>query len=193
MKFDELHQLKRFFSTMELTESEKKKRCDLAWLLYDAVWYTFTLYKVELQIKGSYDENSFRETLKNRISDAIDIPYDPSYVDKVVDDITETTSRHLDDPYYFSPDRAVVIAQNEANSVYNFADYDSAVKSGKKWKTWVTENDERVRLEHAEVDMMRIPINEYFHVGNDSMLYPHDVMNGSAENLVNCRCLCTYS
>lgn len=199
MRFDELHQLQRFFSTMELSEAEKKERCDFAFLFYDAIWYTFALFKVDqkLNTEGSYgekfDENLFRNSLRNRISDVIkDSPCEPEYIDRLVDDITETTKRHLDDPYYFSKDRAVVIAQNEANSIFNYGDYDRAVKEGKQWKTWITENDNLVRLEHEEVDMMRIPINEYFHVGEDTMLFPHDYLNGSPSNLINCRCICTY-
>ena len=198
MKFDELHQLKRFFSIMNVSEAEKDKRCDFAFLFYDALWYTFALFKVEqkLNSEGSYgakfDEDLFRNSIKNRISDVIEsVPHDPVYLDKLVDEITDTTKRHLDDPYYFSKDRALIIAQNEANTLFNYADYDSAVRSGKQYKVWLTENDSRVRPEHAEVDGMRIPINEYFTVGEDKMLYPHD-MNASASNIVNCRCVCTY-
>ncbi len=211
-RFDELNQLKRFFSTMEISEEEKNKRCDLAYLFYDAIWYTFMLTRAENDlarirneresiINGNntvnydIDESSFKITLKNRLKDVLnrnEIPYEKEYINRLVDDITETTKRHPDDIYYLSKDRALVIAQNEANTVYNHADYESARQSGKQYKVWITQGDEKVREAHAEVDMMRIPIDEYFNVDGDAMRYPHDYMNAGTGNLVNCRCVCVY-
>ena len=199
MKFDELNQLKRFFSTMDISDDEKKKRSDLAYLLYDAIYFTFAIIKVEKEIderdftKNALLVDQYRDTLLNRIQDALaDVPYEPDYLTRLVDDIIETTDRHPDDPYYLSRDRALLIAQNEANTVYNHADYESARQSGKQYKVWLTEGDEKVREAHAEVDMMRIPIDEYFNVDGDTMRYPHDYMNAGAGNLVNCRCVCVY-
>lgn len=211
MKFDELNQLKRFFSTMELSDTQKQDRCDLAYLIYDAIWYTFALTRAESDLEQiKYDKSdlinggsfhyeippTFKETLKDRIEDALNqsgVIYEPEYLNRLVEDITETTERHPDDMYYLSRDRALVIAQNEANSVYNFSDYEHAKSEGCQYKQWITENDERVREQHAEIDGVEIPIDEYFTVGNDTMLFPHDYMNGSADNLVNCRCVCVYS
>lgn len=184
---------------MEISEDEKKKRTDLAYLLYDAIYFTFALIKVEKDIeernftKNALVIDQYKETLQHRIEDALEgIPYEDDYVPRLVDDIMETTDRHPDDPYYLSQDRALLIAQNEANTAYNHYDYVNAKADGKEYKTWVTEGDERVRETHVEVDMMRIPIDDMFHVGNDEMRYPHDFMYGSAENLVNCRCTCIY-
>lgn len=198
-KFDELNQLKRFFSTMELSEDEKQKRCDFAFLLYEAIYYTFSFIKVDKEVaKRNLTEktdiaDSYKETLENRLEDAFkDITHEPDYIPRLVDDIIETTNRHPDDPYYLSRDRALLIAQNESNTAYNYVDYDNAVKNGKQYKVWITENDDRVRMDHAEVDGQKIPIDEMFTVGNDKMRYPHDYVNGSADNLVNCRCVCVY-
>jgi len=200
-KFDELNQLKRFFSTMDISEGEKKKRTDLAYLLYDAIYFTFALIKVEKEIEerdfttNALVVDQYRETLENRITDALHregVPYEPDYVPRLVNDIIETTDRHPDDPYYLSQDRALLIAQNESNSAYNYSDYDNAKKSGKQYKTWIAEVDDRTREWHLEVDGTKIPIDEMFTVGKDTMRYPHDFLNGSAENLVNCRCICLY-
>lgn len=201
MKFDELNQLKRFFSTMDISEGEKKKRTDLAYLLYDAIYFTFALIKVEKEIEerdfttNALVVDQYRETLENRIADALHregVPYEPDYVPQLVNDIIETTDRHPDDPYYLSRDRALLIAQNESNSAYNYSDYDNAKKSGKQYKTWIAEIDDKTREWHLEVDGTKIPIDEMFHVGKDEMLFPHDYLRGSAENLVNCRCICLY-
>ena len=199
MRFDELNQLKRFFSTMDISEGEKKKRTDLAYLLYDAIYFTFALIKVEKEIEerdfttNALVVDQYRETLENRIEDALKgVPHEPDYVPRLVNDIIETTDRHPDDPYYLSQDRALLIAQNESNSAYNYSDYITAKKSGKQYKTWVAEVDDKTREWHLEVDGTKIPIDEMFTVGNDTMRYPHDFLNGSAENLVNCRCICLY-
>lgn len=193
MKFDELNRLRRFFSTMEISEGEKEKRVSLGKLLYDAFFYIFLMMKTEAKVKGKIEKEYYKQSLDNRIRDALkDLPYDEEYIPKLTDDVIETTARHLDDEYYFSKERALLVAQNESNTVYNSFDYQKAKKSGKKYKRWLTEKDSRVRLAHEEVDDMKIPIDEYFYVGNDNMLFPHDYLNGSAENLVNCRCTCIY-
>lgn len=200
-RFDELHQLKAFFSSMDISDSEKKKRSNFAYLLYDAIYFTFALIKVEKEIEErNFTTNEmvvsqYRDTLENRITDAFDregIPYEPDYISRLVSDIMDTTNRHPDDPYYLSQDRALLIAQNESNTAYNHADYENARKSGKQYKVWMTEGDNLVRLEHEEVDGVRIPIDEMFLVGSDMMRYPHDYLNGSPGNLINCRCVCLY-
>ena len=206
MKFDELNQLKRFFATMEISEDEQKKRVDFAELLYDALCYVFTVMRIEKDLEELFNngvtmENAaavlegYKETLQNRIYDIfehMDIPYEGDYIDRLVDDILEVTARHPDDKYYTSNERALVIAQNEANTSYNYADYITAVNSGKRYKVWHTEGDQRVRPFHDEVDGMRVPINEYFIVDDEMLRFPHDFLNGSGKNLVNCRCICTY-
>ena len=241
MKFDELNQLKRFFSTMEISESEKKKRADFAYLLYDAIYYVLLSIKLEIKVKEKQgkiptqsqnktvskrqdksvrvdsqksvneqntDKNtqdsirqaeiqkivdSYRQTLNNRLIDVFgDKPYEPEYVSRLSDEIIDTTTRHPDDDYYLSKERALLIGQNESNTTFNHIDYTEAKESGKRYKVWITEADEKVREEHAEVDMMRIPIDEMFDVGGEQLRYPHDYLNGSAKNLVNCRCTCRY-
>lgn len=241
MKFDELNQLKRFFSTMEISESEKKKRADFAYLLYDAIYYVLLSIKLEIKVKEKQgkiptqsqnetvskrqgesvrvdnqksvneqntDKNtqdsirqteiqkivdSYRQTLNNRLIDVFgDKPYEPEYVSRLSDEIIDTTTRHPDDDYYLSKERALLIGQNESNTTFNHIDYTEAKESGKRYKVWYAELDSRTREAHAEMDGITIPIDELFHVGNDNMRYPHDYLNGSAKNLVNCRCTCRY-
>jgi len=267
MKFDELNQLQRFFSTMEITDEEKKKRCDLAYDLYDAIYFVFSLIRVEKEVeelnfvrsalmveqyrdtlerqikdalednKVSYepeyvrklvddiisnrpvfesikderikeivekvmseitpdrDFNTYRETLQNRLTDAFiqnDIPLEESYVSQLVSDLIDTTNRHTDDPYYLSKERALLIAQNEANTAINYSDYVFAKDNGATHKRWIAELDDKTRPAHAEADGVIIPIDDYFLVGGDTMRYPHDYLNGSPGNLINCRCVCTY-
>lgn len=241
MKFDELNQLKRFFSTMEISESEKKKRADFAYLLYDAIYYVLLSIKLEIKVKEKQgkipiqsqnktvserqgksvradsqksvneqntDKNtqdsirqaeiqkivdSYRQTLNNRLIDVFgDKPYEPEYVSRLSDEIIDTTTRHPDDDYYLSKERALLIGQNESNTTFNHIDYTEAKESGKRYKVWYAELDDRTREDHIEVDGTRIPIDEMFDVGGEQLRYPHDYINGSAKNLVNCRCTCRY-
>lgn len=191
MKFDELNKLfGAYFKVMDISEEDRKKRIDCAFFFYDAVWYILTMIRMENERDRLQDKESYRQSLEYRIRD-LDVPYDEEYIEEVTEDIIDTTFRHLDEEYFLSEQRAVLIAQNEANTVMNGVDFFNAKKSGKKYKTWITENDERVREWHREVDYTKIPIDEYFYVGNDKMRFPHDY-TASAENVINCRCSCKY-
>ena len=195
-KVDELNKLfGAYFKIMAISEEDKKKRVDCARFFYDAVWYVLTMIRLENDKGRLADKDSYRQSLEFRIIDSLEennLPVDEEYINKVTEEVIDTTFRHLDDDeYYLSQDRAVLIAQNEANTVMNGVDFFNAKKSGKKYKVWQTEMDSKVRPWHEEVNGMRIPIDEYFYVGNDQMKYPHDY-NASAENVVNCRCSCVY-
>jgi hypothetical protein len=114
------------------------------------------------------------------------------YTTLFASEIVATTIRNKDDEYYLSNDRAVFIAENEANSVLNNADYERALKQGKTKKKWIDIRDRKERKTHLAVGGTVIPIRQYFKVGNCEMLYPHDYVNGTAEELCNCRCSIRY-
>lgn len=218
MKFDELNKLfGAYFDTMEISEEDKRNRVDCALWFYEAVWYILTMIRLELDSDTLETEDSYARSLFYRVQDHLEeqgLECDSEYLNKVVKDIVSTTFRHLDDDddeeeeegtkdekkekppkkenYYLSEKRAILIAENEANSIYNFVDFQRAKKAGKEYKIWVTEGDERVRTAHAMVDWKKIPIDQRFAVGPDLLRFPHDYVYGSAENLVNCRCACLY-
>ncbi len=190
MKFDELNKLfSSYFSKMEIPKEDRKKRVDCALFFYEILWYLFVMIKSDTEKNTLESQDFYISALRYRIEDEIEAT---EYVERMTQEVVETTFRHLNEEYFLSEDRAILISQNEANSVMNQQDFISAKRDGKKYKTWITEGDERVRDAHVLVDYTKIPIDEYFHVGDDLMLYPHDYLNGSAENLVNCRCSCKY-
>ena len=191
MKFDELNRLRSFFSKMKLPQEDKDKRVSLGLLLYDAFFYVFSMMKLELKLKGEIDHDYYIRVLDGRLRDVLDD--NEEYIQRLTEDVIDATERHLDEEYYFSEERALLIAQNESNSVYNNIDFVNAIREGKMFKTWITEEDSKVRPAHEDVDLVTIPIQESFFVGGDMMMYPHDYLNGSAENLINCRCTCEYS
>lgn len=194
MKFDELNKLfGAYFKVMDISEEDRKKRINYAFLFYEAVWYVLTMIRLENERNRLDDKESYRVSLEYRIKDIIeDTPVDEEYIEHITEDIIDTTFRHLDDEYFLSERRAVLIAQNEANTVMNGADFFNAKKSGKTHKQWIAQIDETTRGWHLEADGTFIPIDEKFKVGGEEMRFPHDP-TASPENLVNCRCTCIYS
>lgn len=194
MKFDELNKLfGAYFKVMDISEEDRKKRIDYAFLFYEAVWYVLTMIRLENERNRLDDKESYRVSLEYRIKDIIeDTPVDEEYIENITEDIIDTTFRHLDDEYFLSERRAVLIAQNEANTVMNGADFFNAKKSGKTHKQWIAERDDKTREWHLLIDGTFIPIDEKFKVGGEEMRFPHDP-TASPENLVNCRCTCKYS
>lgn len=204
--FDELNNIEnqpkrsipydKFFGEMDLTEEEKEKRIGLAKELEALFYFIFALAlannfeditELYARAYGKYTE------LSNKFLGVKKTPaYMDEYIDTITRDIVDATIRNIDDAYYTSLDRAMFIAENEANSVGNYGTHVEAVKQGKKYKTWVTMKDKRVRHTHVEVDNKKIGIFDEFQVGKAKMLYPRENYN-YPEECVNCRCQIKYS
>lgn len=189
----------KFFGEMEISEEEKKKRIELAERLEIVFLYLFYL------IANSEYKN--RDTLCVMIADMYsDIAHEYMNIDGTLEylityttymtaQIVDTTLKYMEeDNYYTSQDRAMFIAENEANSIGNYSDMYSAIKRGCKQKTWITMKDRKVRHTHRSLDGKKIGIYKPFDVGNSLMLYPRDTSyDASDKEIVNCRCVCTYS
>ena len=100
----------------------------------------------------------------------------------------------------FAKYRATRIARTEVVGMSNRASFMSAESAGMQntmQKFWIPYLDERTRFSHAEMENYPpIPLDESFIVntadgGTDKMLYPGDP-NGSAGNVINCRCVIGY-
>lgn len=117
--------------------------------------------------------------------------YIDSHIDSATADIIDATNRHKDDPYFYSKDRARLIAENEASAIFNYTEFESAAKN-KKYKTWNTIMDNHERESHAEVNGMTIPITDWFQLQAGMCQFPRqDTLPD--EELVNCRCSLTFS
>ena len=193
-KFDELKSLpyQRYFGTMDLSDNQKQDRIKLAVLLedffIDLLYVLETLEYESLEYINKEWTNKFIDIIATVIviDDSI-----KAYASKTINQIIETTDAKHETEYFTSEDRAIVIAENESNALYNYEDYQQAVVSGKTTKTWLTVLDERVRSTHSVLDGMTIGINELFVVGNSYMRYPHDI-EGSVREIINCRCSILY-
>lgn len=95
-------------------------------------------------------------------------------------------------------ERIAVVAETETHRAINTGEDDGARDYAERhpgvtvYKTWVTMEDDRVRLEHDLLDGSTIPLDARFYSWNgDSARFPGDFV--SPELNINCRCLLRYS
>ena len=221
--FDKLNILKRrsepyadYFGDMLITDKQKKQRIDLAFILEDAlaIYFEFIAQRIET---GTLNPVTDKQQLVYMFYDSIsgkDDIYLPDedldkYVIKTAEEIYKTTVNNMaktpndmsydgETPYWVSGDRAMFVAENEANTIYNTSDYNKALIDGKNYKVWQVYPDNRVRQTHIDVYGVTIPIDAYFDVGMARMLYPKDVTSEFStgaehpEEVIGCRCSILY-
>ena len=182
-----------YFEPMVLTKWQKRKRIKLAKELEDALFLLFLAWYYETDVIEA--QNTFIEAYMGAVEKRDDVGLRDDFDEYVVllaANLYESTIRNMDDPYYISLDRAVYVAANEANTAMNRIEFGEAKADGKTKKTWHTEQDLRVRLEHIPMDGVTIPIDDKFMVGGYPMSYPKD-WSAPPYLTINCRCVLTYS
>lgn len=109
-----------------------------------------------------------------------------------IDELRErvVSATHLADIRAQTVARTEVISALNAGSLDQMRMYDSQFDDA-TYKTWLASHDGRTRLAHALADGQRVIITSKFMVGGDLLDRPGD-SNGSADNVVNCRCTMTY-
>lgn len=205
--FDKLNNTNRksvpfneYFGEMGLPKEEIYKRIDMAMAFYDLLMVLFLLYKEQVNA-DAINEVALKSVLTEGYydilaeQDKIDDDYLQDMANDQIDDIVNSTIEHEGDDYYISEDRAIFVAEDQANNVCNYMYYDDIVKSGKYTKkTWKTVLDDRVRDNHMAVDGVTIPIDDVFSVGTSEMRFPKDTeLGASPQDLINCRCYITFS
>ena len=213
LSFDELNKLyqqdhrgnmrsmpyEQYFGEMDLSQEQIDRRIKTAKRVYD-----FTLpaiialyYMIQEDGWGNYDE--IAEEMKKSYSSYLEelgisftAFFMATHVEETVADIIDATLRHPDEEFYFTIDRAILIAENEANSIWNDSEFEDALTAGYTRKTWLTMQDKRVRSTHREVEGVTIPISEYFQVGEALLLYPR-MSCDHPEEIANCRCTLSFS
>ena len=187
-----------YFSDMDLTDEQKAERESFSQDADD----TFTdimLLIILMREFGGVDEEYVTETLTSEYRAvvasylAID-DYLDSYINDFATDFVSTTMDNIENAWYLSEDRVMFDSENEANTALNYKDYQKAILSGKKYKTWLTYGDSRVRKTHRPLDGKTIPITSLFEVGDSLMRYPRDMKYyPKPEQTINCRCSLHYS
>lgn len=206
MTWDELNQLvgynisepfDEYYAPMKLTEKQKRQRMDLAERLDDVFIALLAEFFYADQI-GAIVSSDIYERTRESYMDAVRQSVEPDYyiLNHGIELIATTIAvlmRHQDEPYFYSEDRAMVIAENDSNSIWNHTEYEEAVKN-KHYKTWHTIMDGKERESHAEVNGLTIPINDVFHLQGGDCYYPRsDELGLSDDEIVNCRCSLTFS
>lgn len=206
MTWDELNQLvgynisepfDEYYAPMQISAKQKRQRIALAKRLDDVFMVLLAEYFYAEQI-GAIVSSDIYERTRQAYIEAVNkfVKPDKYIINHGVELISTTIAvllRHRDDPYYFSEDRARAIAEGESNSIWNYTEYEDAVKN-KSWKTWHTIIDGRERDSHAEVNGMTIPINEPFELAGGYLQYPRDDSLGASETeIISCRCSLTFS
>lgn len=207
-KFDELNNRERYeeyYSVMDISEEQMLERIELAELLDDVFLFVFTYLNAQILASVSIElsaellsdmcERRYVEALESYGIDLEKHPDIKEYVSRISTEMVESTldkgkSKNVD-----IEERAISVAEQESNTIFNRVEFDDAVSNGKYTKkTWVTEQDSKVRSTHAKVDMETIPIDVAFEVGNSKMMFPKDdSMGADAREIVNCRCSIIYS
>ena len=206
MTWDELNELvgyevsepfDEYFAPMQISEEQKRKRVELAEEL-DAVFIALLseyFYADQLDAVVASDiYDRTREAYLLAIGTAVEVDdYLYNHGVEVIASTIEVLLRHDDEPYYFSKDRARAIAENESNSIWNHTEYEDAVKN-KKYKTWRTVMDNRVRDTHVEMNGVTIPINDVFHLQGGDCYYPRsDELGMDDSEICGCRCSLSFS
>lgn len=185
-----------YFGEMDLSEEEKEERTELAKEFEILFLFLLISYKKD---QSSEVKKILQEKYKDIATSFIDAEKASSYIEKyakkMINETIRVTNENIDDPYYTSWDRAMAISENEANVIGNYRQQLQAVKAGKKNKTWLTMNDNKVRHTHKEIDSLTIPIFEPFQVGDSKMMFPKDSETYGAEmkEIAGCRCIVQYS
>lgn len=105
--------------------------------------------------------------------------------------ITQTAQREPN--VAFSESHAAAVTRTEVNAVCNLAAMDAAYRQGKRFKTWKTFGDVKVRPSHKAANGQRVPLDMPFTVGGYEMMFPNDSSLGApAGEVVNCRCVLEF-
>ena len=194
---DEMLDIDAYFDEMELSEEGKEERKKFAKDMKEIMLFLFSLFLV-MEENSYMDKRFIISQLQSRYSDlVVEYMKIDKYIEEHIKEFSEetvdTTLRNIDEEFYLSEDRGVLISVNEANSTLNYKDFSDAIADGKTEKKWITEKDQRVRKTHRRLDSVIIPIEDTFVVGNTLMRFPHDTFYGiDYKELSNCRCTVRY-
>lgn len=188
----------KYFGEMELNEEQFERRVEYtkkANELFDVILILLLTMRDNGNIDYVYARGLLESWLLSLIAEyttpdnyLIDYATDTAY------NFVDTTKNHIEEDWYTSSDRALYNAENSANDVLNYDEYQQAIEDGKTHKKWITEKDNKVRKTHKALEGKIIPIKEFFRVGLARMRFPKDYEYADMfpEELVNCRCQIEY-
>ena len=196
--FDSERFIEQYFEPMEISDEQKEERKKASRDFRDFLLFLFALLSVQIEYEStdwSYFEAQFIVELTREASKyARMTPLLENYIAEKAADFSDITRNHLGDgEYWTSEERATYEAVNEANAVLGYEELEEAKDNGYRYKTWLTERDNRVRKDHNKMEGKKIKIDDYFIFPDCMMLMPHDDVNGTPAQVDNCRCVCKYT
>lgn len=181
-----------FFDGMEISDEQKDKRMEVT----NKLFWIFSSLFVLFEVTADYETCQWwlSDQLTNVVMEYGNYDsYSVLYIEKFVTDYVDVTFKHDEEPYYVSDDRAILGSINEANAICEYGELSDAIEEGMTFKIWHTERDSKVRKTHVPLDGKKIPIEDFFEVGGELLLYPRDEVNcGDLSEIANCRCSCSY-
>ena len=205
-KQDELNLIaipyERYFGEMGLSDEDKRKRIALAEAIDDVFIVLFMMIEADRKLGNELDVYYLVDYISRKFTDVLEdkgidveekYPALPAHIRQSAEEVVRQNVEKPDDEWYTSDDRAMVIAENETNSVCEYVSFQDAIEDGKTRKTWHTMLDVRVRHTHEDLENITIPIMDRFRVGAYEMYQPKDTSLGAGlEEIANCRCWCSY-
>ena len=206
----------QYFGEMRISPKQKRDRMALARQLEDEFVYMVALLFYErndltaslaLEIRDRYlkvlaDTGLISQDMVNRANEIINSRlYGDDltgmlmrHVDEFSAGIILTTMNHEDEPYYYSLDRARLMAESESHTVWNTDEFVAAEADGYLFKMWCTAGDNHVRDTHTEVEGVVVPIDEPFELAGGYVQYPRDDSLGAADSeIAGCRCTVEFT
>ena len=211
MSFDDINKLhsaehknismpyEQYFGEMALTDEQIERRIETARSFEDAFIFIASLMFYMVQMNAmNYDTvyedavAQYRNVLSEKNIENTDY-FSEYHVPAAISEIIDTTVQNPERTFNYSYDRVMLIAENEANAVWNDAEFQEAIDSGKTNKRWLSIIDKRTRDSHRYLDGKTKPIMEPFEVGEYLMMFPKDESFGAGmEEIANCRCSLEY-
>lgn len=198
----------RYFDEMELPEIDVETRKEYARRMDKILFAALSLLFIVLAQNVYNNVSAIKDKLTDDLlglaerftsPDTAMQNYIRRYSERFIDVTVEKAQAYTDDQeeklaYWFSEDRSIYNAENEANTIFNYDEYRIAKELGMTQKQWLTMQDERVRQTHAHIDGMIVPIDDFFEVGEALLRYPKDWEMGEShpEELISCRCTVKY-
>lgn len=119
-----------------------------------------------------------QKTIAQVVADGVEDGLSEKEISKLITDVAREVS----------PSRGQTIARTEAHGVGMATSVEVAkVSDVPMVKVWLSSGGERTREAHAAVNGQEVGLDEAFKVDGESLEYPGDP-NGSAKNVINCRC-----
>ena len=195
--FDPDKYIEEYFKPMRINEEEREQRKQASRDFRDYLLTLFLLIGIQseyIAVNWTVIEEEMRiEFERAALRYANNSQMLRDYIADKASEFVRITKENIDKgEYWVSDARATYEAVNEANEVFGIGEYQDAVESGMKYKTWRGMMDSRERKSHVKMEGKKIPIEDFFVLDKGIMLHPSDFEHCPAESY-GCRCVAKYT